>query len=336
MKTQSFLLTAVMVAAALAGCADNGGNDHETNTTMTPATMTPATTTPVVATPTVPTTPSMNETPNCPPTAPSLNATGTRIGLPELQFTVKEATASDPCYGFVGPATATAGWTVVSLAHPAGTEFHIMPMFYIGNHTPAEFAGAMVPPASGGAPMPPDWAVPSGGVGGVTPHSSGAVAMDLKVGNYVYFCPINGHHMRGMSGSLAVTPSTAARAEPTSPTLIKLEDYRFSFPANISASTTILKVYNNGTEPHESPLVQLAPGANMTTFLATLEDPNTTGPPPGALIGGANVLAPAQEIYILVDLDAGTRYGMVCFVESPTHNGAPHVALGMVGEFVAV
>lgn len=74
----------------------------------------------------------------------------------------------------------------------------------------------------------------------------------------------------------------------------------------------------------------------MTTFLAVLEDPNATSPPPGQLIGGVNAIAPGQTVYLLVDLESDQDYGMVCFVSSPKHQGMPHAFIGpMVVDFTA-
>lgn len=258
------------------------------------------------------------------------SATGTRLGLPELQFTTKDADATDPCFAFVGPRNATAGWNVLSLSYPAGGRtFHIMPMVFIGTHTLDEVLQAFATDSQ------PEWATESGAVGAVTPGQSGSVAVDLKVGSYVFFCPIEGHMMQGMMGVLNVTAANDTRVAPTADATITLDDYNFTLPSNVSADVAVIKVVNNGTEPHEAPLALLDANTSMMQFLEAIESPNPTGPPPGALVGGVNAISPGQTVYILVDLDAGRTYGMVCFVSSKSHGEAPHMALGMVAEFVA-
>lgn len=336
MKSFSLFLAIALSAVALAGCAnDNGGTDNTTTTpgtTTTPATTTPATTTPV--------TPEGEEMPEVDPRclAPPLevavgeNATGdnasTRLGMPELRFTTSDPTTEDPCYRFHGPQNATSGWNVFTLSYPeGGRTFHIMPMYFIGNRTMADVMASMGPAGA------PEWAVPSGAVGGVTPGQNGSVAIDLEAGNYVYFCPIEGHMFQGMMGMLAVTEAENETEAPEADATIELVDYNFTMP-ELHAGVKVIRVTNNGSEPHEAPLVKLDEGANMTQFVAAVEDPNATAPPPGALIGGVNAIAPGQTVYLLVDLDEGTDYGLVCFVSSPEHDGAPHVMIGpMIADF---
>lgn len=328
MKNVLFL-SVLVVTATLAGCAgDTGAPDTNTTTpTTTPATTTPTTTTPT------------NEMPDAPDPrclAPPVNATAptatgsTRLGMPELSFTTPDPSDADPCYRFHGPQNATSGWNVFTLAYPeGGRTFHIMPMYFIANRTMGDVQAAM----ASGAEGLPEWAVPSGAVGGVTPGSNGSVAIDLEVGNYLYFCPIEGHMFKGMMGMIEVTQAANETAEPEADATITLEDYNFTVP-ELHAGMDVIRVTNNGSEPHEAPLVKLMGGANMTQFLAVLEDPNATSPPPGQLIGGVNAIAPGQTVYLLVDLEADQDYGMVCFVSSPAHQGMPHAMIGpMVRDF---
>lgn len=326
------LLSVLVVAATLAGCAGDSGTP-DTNST-TPTTSTPATTTPTTTTP-------ANETPGgdapdprclAPPVnaAPGAANASTRLGMPELSFTTSDPTDADPCYRFHGPQNATSGWNVFTLAYPeGGRTFHIMPMYFIANRTMADVQAAM----ASGAEGLPEWAVPSGAVGGVTPGSNGSVAIDLDVGNYLYFCPIEGHMFKGMMGMLEVTESENETAAPEADATITLEDYNFTIP-ELHTGMDVIRVTNEGSEPHEAPLVKLMGGANMTTFVAALEDPNATSPPPGQLIGGVNAIAPGQTVYLLVDLEADQDYGFVCFVPSPAHHGAPHAMIGpMLADF---
>lgn len=330
MNAKIFFFALTLVAASLAGCANNGS--PSTSPTTTPsATPSPTITPTPTPTPTLTPTPDEEQPPapmECEGDYVTEDAPGSRLGLPELNFTVKEPDAEDPCYAFVGPANATAGWNVMTVTNP-GMEFHIMPMYYIGNHTVDDVMMAF---STG---EEPDWAVPSGAVGAVTPHQKGSVALNLTAGNYVYFCPIAGHMFKGMLGSLTVTATNETRAEPTADTTITLVDYNFTLPANISANTTLIKVTNGGTEPHEAPLAALDANTTLMQFLAAVESETPTGPPPGALIGGVNAIAPGQTVYLLVTLEAGKTYGMMCFVESASHGGAPHLELGMTKEFVA-
>lgn len=325
MKSFPLLLAVTLAATALAGCTDVPGTGDDNTTTTTPATTTP------VATPEGGDANESEEMPlECTGDYTTESSNATRLGMPELTYTIQEPSDADPCYAFVGPENATSGWNVFTLEHP-GMQFHIMPMYFLGDRTQADFLAESSPQGE-----TPAWAVPSGAVGGVTPGQNGSVAIDLDVGNYVYFCPIGGHMFQGMIGQLNVTEAANESAAPTEDLAIELVDYNFTIPANVSANVSVIKVTNNGTEPHEAPLVRLEGNATAMEFILAIESPSPTGPPPGALIGGVNVIAPGQTVYLLVDLEAGKRYALACFVPSPAHGGAPHVAIGpMVAEFAA-
>ncbi|HVM45008.1 MAG TPA: hypothetical protein VM582_03645, partial [Candidatus Thermoplasmatota archaeon] len=266
---------------------------------------------------------------DCPESPTTTDAPGERAGYPEIRFSVSENATGDGCLAFVGPATATAGWTAVTL-HNDGMAPHIMPMYFLGEHTLDDFVQAM---SSG---EEPDWAVPVGGVGVATPFQTATVIMELQEGNYAIVCFFEGHHLRGMYRQLTVEhpdehdevgehPELPA---PTANYTIELNDFAFVVP-NMTAGTHVIRVVNNGEQPHEAPLIRLNENTSMQQFLAAIENPQ--GPPPGAGVGGVNVLAPGAEAYFVVDLVAGD-YGLVCFVTSPEH-GAPHIALGMVAQF---
>ncbi|HET6403997.1 MAG TPA: hypothetical protein VFH78_05070 [Candidatus Thermoplasmatota archaeon] len=338
MNQKAIFFAATLVAAALAGCANEPAGDTTTTPTgsTTPATGTPVTT--PTTTPAVTPTPGGDEEgPGGPPEMMEcegdyeLDNTSTRLGMPELRYVAKDPDANDPCFAFVGPRNATAGWNVFTLTYPAGGRtFHIMPMYFHGERSSEEFIGAMMSSNE----SRPDWIKPVGAVGGVTPGQTGSVAIELEAGNYTFFCPIEGHMFQGMHGSLRVAEAEEganATAPPAADATITLVDYNFTLP-ELREGMTVIRVTNNGTEPHEAPLVKLNAGANMSAFLAAIESETPTGPPPGALIGGVNAIAPGQTVYLLVDIEADTTYGFVCFVESEAHGGMPHIALGMIGE----
>lgn len=339
------LVALSLVAVALAGCADEG-TDPTPGTTGTPSTTpagttpagtapaasTPVTTTPVATSPVIPTNGTTNGTVNntppapkvCPP-SPTNETRGTRMGYPQLTYTVKEPANAADCFAFVGPETATAGWTAVTLQNN-GRAPHIMPMFRIeGNHTQAEIKAALLAPENN------TWAVPVGGVGFATPFSNGTVLIDLKPGTYVLACFIDGHHTQGMWRTLNVTAAPAnatPAAAPVATLNVTMHDFGYNV-TNFTAGTHVVAFKNNGTQPHEAPIVRLNANTTLQQFLAAIENPR--GPPPGAGVGGVNMLAPGQTAYALVDFTAG-NHGFVCFVTDPASH-KPHVALGMAREF---
>lgn len=332
MTHRSYLLALTLVAAALAGCADSG---TDTTTTPTgPATTTPtppATTTPPV-TPTAPPGPPDCDEPTAQP-APM----GEVMGYREIVVTVEEPSGDDGCFQFVAPAETHAGWTAITLRNN-GMAPHIMPIFFLGEHTAAELANATA--AAGG--KPPEWAEPVGGVGIVTPFQSGTVLVDLEEGNYVFVCFFDGHHTQGMVHELKVEHPPASGHDdvgehdegeaPMANYTVTGVDFNFTMPANITPGTHIIAFVNNGTELHEFPLVKLNENTTLMQFLQAVQSPTPSGPPPGAGIGGVNVVAPGKTAYAIVRFTPGD-YGLVCFVESESHGGAPHMLLGMTKEF---
>lgn len=325
MDPRSLLVVLLACAVALAGCTGGTGDDPATNTTTT-------TTTPTDNDPTTNGTGGneTDETPPAPldcPEPPASNATAPRtvMGYPEVVFTVKEPSGSDPCFGFVGPASARAGWTAVTLQND-GRQPHIMPMYFLGNHTRAEAVAALA------SNQTPEWLQPVGGVGFATPFSNGTVVLNLTQGSYLVVCFFGGHHAQGMYRVLNVTAGTgnATAQEPRADVTIEMKDFSFNVP-NVTAGRKVVRVVNNGTQPHEAPLVLLVGNATIENFTAAVESPGPT-PPPGSGVGGVNVLAPGASAYAIVDFQAGRDYGLVCFVEDPASH-KPHVALGMMEQF---
>lgn len=316
MIRKTILLAILLTGAALAGCTDDTGGDD---------TATPTPTTSETTSPTSPTN-VLDQPPVACPDAPTTNATGDEaMGYPAITFTVSEPTEENPCFAFVGPASVSAGWTAVTLNN-TGMAMHIMPMFFVGERSDEEIAQALA------AEETPEWVVPVGGVGVATPFASGTALMNLQEGRYVLVCFIEGHHMQGMWRVLNVTAAEGeARPAPEAAFTVTLMDYNFSIPENVTAGLQVFRVVNNGTEPHEAPLLMVNEGHTFEELLQALENPQ--GPPPGAGVGGVNFIPPGAEAYAIADLHAGTTYGFVCFVESDAHAGAPHIALGMAASF---
>lgn len=319
------LILTLALAVTLAGCTGGGDPPRETNTTTPPT----GTTQPTGTTP--PTnTPGTNETPDegSPPLlcsdADGNATTGTRAGYPELVFTMTDATGADACAGFAGPTSADAGWTAITLRNE-GMGMWILPMQRLGAgqtlddlmHARGELNGT----------------TQVGGVGGASPSSNGTIVLDLTVGTYVLMAVnVADESAPAMLRVLNVTAGNASAAAPAATLTITLSDFAFDVPANVTAGAHVVRIVNEGTQPHEAPWVKLKGNATMDAFLAAVSGQGPPGPPPGGLIGGVNVLSPGEEAYALVDLEAGA-YGFVCFVPSHEHGGQPHFLLGMVKEF---
>lgn len=254
----------------------------------------------------------------------SAPGSGEVMGYPELVFTVAEPRDASGCFGFVGPASVRSGWTAITLRND-GAMPHIMPMVRLaGNRTWEDYK------ASAEAATPPAWVVPVGGPGFATPGQNGTVILDLEPGTYVLACHLDGHDRKGMVRPLEVVAEERPPAqEPDAEVVFILEDYNFTLPRDFGEGRQVVRFVNRGTEPHEAPVVRLEGNATAEEMLAAILEAREL---PGEGIGGVNVFAPGRDAYAVLDLTPG-RYALLCFVESPAHDGAPHVMLGMVTEF---
>jgi len=91
----------------------------------------------------------------------------------------------------------------------------------------------------------------------------------------------------------------------------------------------MIKVENAAAQPHEVPLVQLAPGKTIEDVGKWVFD--MKGPPPGKPIGGIPAFVPGKHSFFEADLAPGD-YGMICFVPD-AKDGKPHVQHGMMKQF---
>lgn len=158
----------------------------------------------------------------------------------------------------------------------------------------------------------------------------------------------------------APEPVPADTAAPTEPTdgetlTVTAENYSFDAPTELAAGTYNLELVNNGTDMHESIIVELLDGKTMEDALAYIEtsEPDSPPPPwariaafafaePGLTEGGmpANDMGkPEGRPGTPIELTAGS-YGIFCFIpegstsreSEPAEGAKPHVALGMYHE----
>jgi hypothetical protein len=123
--------------------------------------------------------------------------------------------------------------------------------------------------------------------------------------------------------------STPAQvSDPTAQGEVLLKDLSIELPNQLKAGPALLKVTNQGPQPHELTLLKLAPGKSAQDALAFLEKP--AGAPPFADAGGMGALASGMSGWIKLNLTTG-NYVALCFVPDPT--GKPHFAMGMISSF---
>lgn len=107
---------------------------------------------------------------------------------------------------------------------------------------------------------------------------------------------------------------------------VHAKEFAFTAPASITAGTTTFRLVNDGREPHQISIVQLAKGKTLTDFVAAAK---ANQPTPWAIgVGGPNTAGPGQTIDATVTLDAG-NYLLLCWIPSPG-SPVPHLAKGMI------
>jgi uncharacterized cupredoxin-like copper-binding protein len=175
-----------------------------------------------------------------------------------------------------------------------------------------------------------------GGVGAIAPNGSAQAVLNLTAGEYVIICFIPSadnvpHLAKGMIKPLTVQEAAASTAkEPTAELTVSMKDFLFDFPESLPPGPRIIKVVNNGPEPHEFNLLRLEEGKTVEDVKQFLAAPN--GPPPFLPIGGMNGLDVGASGYVEIDFEPGT-YAAICNIPSPKAEGHPHFTLGMIKEF---
>jgi uncharacterized cupredoxin-like copper-binding protein len=239
-------------------------------------------------------------------------------------------TATD--FSFAMPATLPAGPTKFQLVNHGQQLHHLFLVRLNDGKTAADLVAAMKTPG----PMP-TWALAEGGPNGVDPaRSSLATIVDLEPGRYAALCIIPGpdgvpHVMKGMIREFIVHPvAQRAPAGRTPSATISLFDYGFQPTKPLTGGHHLVLVRNDGKQTHELEIAKLLPGKTPRDLAAWAE--KMSGPPPAHFIGGVSPIAPGKSNELALDLAPG-HYVFLCFVPD-AKDGKPHVAHGMVSDFV--
>jgi hypothetical protein len=265
-----------------------------------------------------------------PPTAdPTATTPAPPTSAPPTPPAVVDVQAMDDM--FMGPATATAGPTTISL-HNGGAAAHQLQLLRLHPGVTADEALAAANSPNPSALL--TLVTPAGGPNAVAPGAAQAVTVDLVPGTYVEVCFITDadgvpHLAKGMISVLDVTGP--ARPFPTPDTVgrVTLHDFRFDLPNPLHREGT-LEVTNDGPQPHEMTIVALGTHT-VAEAISYLSATTHSGPPPFTPAGGIGALAPGQTGFVDLHLPAG-RYLAICEVPDPK-TGKPHVVLGMATPF---
>lgn len=284
---------------------------------------------------------------------PSVLIDSTRIALsllvlplaPAAGQNVLTVTARD--YALSAPDTVAAGWTTIRFVNHDAHMHGAQVVRLDGGHTLEDFWATYREAWQTDGPRPA-WGVRAGGVGAFPGGQSEAMVY-LEPGSYGLYCVMDTEtgvpHVFGrrMFRALTVVPRGGADAPPAPPeptVTLTMNDYTFRLSRPLTAGHHVVRVVNEGVEPHEVGLLRLpddmtADGlqrafADYMEMTAAVKDGATRGPaelPPVEPAGGIAALAKGLEAYFETDLRPGA-YVLICFVTAP--DGRPHVAHGMV------
>jgi len=233
-------------------------------------------------------------------------------------------------YGFSGPDSVPSGMTTVEIVNQGNELHHVQLIRLLEEKTAQNFEEALkADPLSF-----PKWALLAGGPNAVIPGEQATAIIKLEPGNYLVICLIPDkqnipHVALGMAKPFQVVGNLQAAELPSGSLRIGEVDFTFSIPATIAPGHHVIRVRNNGAEPHEVVLVQLPPAVSIVDFARAAANPGSA-PPPGKPVGGVTGLQPGSEAAFTADLVPG-KYGLICFF--PDERGAPHFTRGMMTEF---
>ena len=239
-----------------------------------------------------------------------------------VSFTAKD-------FAFAGPDSIPAGMTTVVLHNEGSVLHHLQLVRLTDGKTEADLAAGLqhMKPTD----PPPPWMHFVGGANAADPGAETQATLALQPGNYALVCLVDipdhvPHMMKGMIKALTVTPSSAPEAPAPTPDLtLTLTDYAFSFSSPPTAGKHVIKVQNNGPQPHEFELIRLLPGKTLDDVMQWAQ--TYQGPMPFTSLGGAPGLEPGDVEYVTMDLTPG-QYVALCFFPD-AKDGKPHFEHGM-------
>jgi autotransporter-associated beta strand protein len=231
---------------------------------------------------------------------------------------------------FSGPATISAGWTQVRLVNEGPEFYHIQLVKLDAGKTVDDLVAALQQD-----PVRPAWARLYGGPNPPAPGQASEAMVNLEPGRYALVDTVpdktgTPHVHHGMAKGLTVTPAEGAAPEPAADVTIDMLDFSYTLSQPLAAGKQVIRVNNQGQQPHEIFLARLAPGKGVNDLLASLAPDAPAGAIDWQALGGVSVIESGAHAYFTVDLEAG-RYALVCF--APEHgSGVPHFMMGMAQE----
>jgi hypothetical protein len=243
------------------------------------------------------------------------------MGYPEIVIEVSDTEVRVP-------GTAAAGRTLITYRNTGAESRHA----FLARLPDDLTIGEILTVAS--ADEPPPWLFEStfpGFPSEVPPGEQQQAVVDLTPGLYLL--------AEDFVATFLVFPSDeggtpAAVAAPDTSGTVRLFEFGFEFPDNVSAGSHVWEVVNAGRVPHELLLAKVPDGTTAEQIVAAMTgegDAGGFGENSATPVGGIGWLSPGVSGWTEVDLEPGT-YAALCFVFDP-ESGMPHAAEGMVQVF---
>ncbi len=237
-------------------------------------------------------------------------------------------------YTFAAPASLESGAVEITLNN-AGPEPHQAQLFRLNDGVDAKKIIAAAKADSSGLGVD-KLGTYAGGPNTVDADESQVSTTQLTAGNYVFMCLVpdakgRAHAGLGMVKAVTVEENADEAEVPSGTYTAATKEFGFDLPDAWAGSITVT---NNGKQPHEFQVMEIAPGKTAADFEASFKAPPGTassGPPPWTTGGGVAVIPPGGSETFASDLKPGTYY-LMCFVADPQKK-APHFALGMMKRF---
>ncbi|MDQ3721552.1 MAG: hypothetical protein M3376_00460 [Actinomycetota bacterium] len=242
------------------------------------------------------------------------------------------------------PATVKAGLVTMTLTNSDSVPRSAGIARLVGDHTVDDFLKA-VETDEEGAPIP-DWIEDGGGVAAAKPGATASVTQVLAPGKYaIADGETKGgqgegttYAQLGAKGEFTVTGDASDAELPAQPATLTATDdgdkeYGFEFKG-FKAGTNKVRFENTGKELHHAIIFPINKGKTIEDAKAAFaSDGPPKGPPPVDFAKGlgTQVIDGGIAQNIELDLEAGTSYAFVCFIQD-RKGGKPHVADGMIDE----
>lgn len=147
-------------------------------------------------------------------------------------------------------------------------------------------------------------------------QESTVIAPDLEAGHYAIICFFASddgtpHFLKGMVDELSVAGDPAT-AEPEVDGTITIDDKAITLPAGFTGKGTF-EVTNSGTKSHNIQIVGLDDGATLASYFGAVgaamgQNKSVDDAKGGTMMGGVDVVAPGQTVWLVLDLPKG-HYG---------------------------